>query len=207
MKFIHRAAASALTAMIALTAATSCSDTKSYAERLTEENQAVNVFLSDQRVADYFPDDGSYEIGPDAPYYRMDEEGNVYMQVLDKGNSARPATDNRVYFRFTRYPLSRYENGELGNGAGNSDDISGANGMGSTYFLFDNFKLQASIKYGSGIQVPMKYLGSDAKVNLVVKSQFGWYDETSNVVPFLYHIRYYESPMFPWTGGEATAGE
>lgn len=180
--------------------AVSCSDSKSYAERLTEENHYVNHFLSDQRVADYFPEDGSFEVGENAPYYKMDEEGSVYMQVLDPGNGQRPAKDNRVYFRFTRYNLARYETGSDLSGIGNSDDLLGENKLGSLYFVYDNFNMQASITYGSGIQVPMKYLGSDAKVNLVVKSQYGWYDETANVIPFLYNIRYYESPMFPWTG-------
>lgn len=199
MKLFRNAAAAAMLLAFA-GAASSCSDSKSYAERLTEENQYVNHFLSDQRVEDYFPEDGSFEIGEDAPYYKMDEDGNIYMQVLDPGNSARAAKDNRVYFRFTRYNLARYQTGQDLAGTGNSDDLLGENKLGSLYFVYDNYKMQTSIDYGSGIQVPMKYLGSDAKVNLVIKSQYGWYNETANVIPFLYKIRYYESPMFPWTG-------
>lgn len=182
-------------AMILAVLSTGCSKSKSYAELLNEENQAVNRFLCDQRVVDSFDAD-NYEVGPDAPYYRMDEEGNVYMQVLDPGNTARPAKDNRVYFRFTRYNLSRYETGMDLSGIGNADNVS----SGSTYFLYDNYTLQVSYQYGTGLQMPMRYLGSDAKVNLVVKSQYGISSETSNVQPFLYNIRYYESPMFLWTG-------
>nr|MBD5377099.1 DUF4827 domain-containing protein [Bacteroides sp.] len=191
--------AAPLTALALLAAVmTSCSDSKSYSELLTEENQYVNHFLSDQRVVDYFPED-SYEVGPDAPYYKMDEEGNVYMQILDPGNDQRPEKDNRVYFRFTRFNLARYETGEGLSGLGNADDISGGNGLGSMYFLYENYTLAVSYQYGTGIQIPMRYLGSNAKVNLVVKSQYGWTNETANVIPFLYNIRYYESPMFPWT--------
>lgn len=200
MKLLCNAATTAAIFLALGAVSTSCSDSKSYAERLTEENQSVNRFLCDQRVEDHFPEDGSFEFGHNAPYYKMDQEGNVYMQVIYPGNSARAEKDNRVYFRFTRYNLARYETGKEMVGAGNSDDLLGQNNLGSLYFVYDNYELQASITYGSGIQVPMRYLGSDAKVNLVVKSQYGWYNETTNVIPFLYNIRYYESPMFPWTG-------
>lgn len=193
--------AAPIVALIALAlAVTSCSDKKSYAELLTEEDQYVNHFLSDQCVVDHVPADGVFETGPDAPFYRMDEDGNVYMQVLSPGNDQRPAKNNRVYFRFTRYNLSRYETGKDMAGLGNQEDVTGSNGIGSLYFLYDNYDLSVSSQFGSGLQVPMKYLGTDAHVMLVVKSQYGWTKETANVIPFLYDIRYYESPMFPWTG-------
>ncbi len=179
----------------------SCSDSKSYAELLTEENHLVNSFLADQRVVGRVPADSVFEIGPDAPYYQMDEEGNIYMQVLDAGDpDMRPQKDNRVYIRFTRYNLSFYRDGELQFGAGNAEDISGGAGLGAHYFLFDNMSAEVSNLLGSGIQVPMYYLGNNAKVNLVLKSQFGWTKEISNVVPYLYNIRYYSSPLSPWTG-------
>ena len=68
-----------------------CDDKKSYAELLTDENQAVNVFLSNQNVITSIPADSVFEAGPDAPYYQLDDEGNLYMQVLDAGDP-----DNKV---------------------------------------------------------------------------------------------------------------
>jgi len=183
---------------IALTSA-SCSDSRSYAELLTDETHSVNAYLADQKVIGEVPVDSVFETGTDAPFYQMDEEGNVYMQVISVGNmDVRPQTDDRVYFRFTRYNLARYESGEPMPGAGNSDDISGSNGLGSLYFLYNNYTSTTSSQYGSGIQVPMSYLGEGAKVNLIVKSQYGWTSETANVIPFLYNISYYSSPLSPW---------
>lgn len=182
-------------------ASTGCSDSKSYAELLTEENHLVNSFLADQRVIGSVPADSVFEVGPEAPYYQMDAEGNIYMQVLDAGDSnQRPVKDNRVYIRFTRYNLSFYKDGELQFGAGNAEDVSGGDGLGSRYFLFDNMSAEVSNLLGSGIQIPMYYLGNNAKVNLVLKSQYGWTKEIQNVVPYLYNIRYYSSPLSPWTG-------
>lgn len=180
--------------------ATGCKDSKSYAELLTEENHLVNRFLADQRVIGSVPADSVFEAGPDAPYYQMDAEGNIFMQVLETGDmSQRPAKDNRVYIRFTRYNLSYYKDGELLFGAGNAEDVSGGSGLGARYFLFDNMSAEVSTLLGSGIQIPMYYLGNNAKVNLVLKSQYGWTKEVSNVVPYLYNIRYYSSPLSPWT--------
>ena len=180
---------------------TACSDSKSYAELLNEENRLVNIFLADQRVVGYVPKDSVFETGEDAPYYQMDTEGNIYMQVLDAGDmTQRPDKDNRVYIRFTRYNLSYYKDGELQFGAGNAEDISGGEGLGARYFLFDNMSAEVSTLLGSGIQIPMYYLGNNAKVNLVLKSQYGWTQEVSSVTPYLYNIRYYSSPLSPWTG-------
>lgn len=182
-------------------AVASCDDNKSYSELLTDENHYVNNYLADQRVIGEVPADSVFETGPDAPYYQMDEDGNVYMQVVDPGNmKQRPAKDDRVYFRFTRYNLSRYETGKEMTGAGNSDDVAGENGLGALYFIFDNYNAGTSSQYGAGIQIPMRYLGADAKVNLVVKSQYGFSNEIANVIPFLYEVSYYESPLFPWVG-------
>lgn len=180
-------------------AMSSCDDRRSYSELLTDESHAVNLFLSDQRVEGAIPADSMFEVGPGAPYYQLDADGNVYMQVLDKGDmNIRPTTDDRVYFRFMRYNLNRYESGVELEGAGNAEDVAGGNGLGPLFFLFNNYTLSSSSQYGSGLQEPMKYLGANAHVNLVVKSQFGLTKETANVIPFLYNVRYYSSPLSPW---------
>ena len=68
-------------ALIAVAAAawtfTGCNDTKSYAERLADETKYINAFLADQRVVGHIPADSVFEVGPNAPYYRLDEDGNV----------------------------------------------------------------------------------------------------------------------------------
>lgn len=181
----------AMAAMLALTFA-SCNDSQSYADLLNDENKVVNEFLSQHRVIDEIPADSVFEVGPDAPYYRMDEEGNVYMQVLDKGSDEKPLLNARVYFRYMRYNLYTYVVGSDDNtGSGNADNL----GYQSTFFLLGNVSISQSTQYGTGIQVPMYYLGYNAKVNLIVKSQQGLTSEISNVVPYLYTISYFKSQL------------
>ena len=77
--------------LIALIVA-SCKDSKSYTELLQDEDKAVNSFLAYQKVINAIPADTIFEIGENAPYYRIDNDGNVYMQVLKAGDRK----DNRA---------------------------------------------------------------------------------------------------------------
>lgn len=170
----------------------SCDDSESYADLLKDENKAVNNFLADQRIESDIPKDSIFESGKDAPYYKMDEDGNIYMQVINPGTKDNKAkTDQLIYFRFTRYNLLEYSNGVLPEGWGNANDFDYKN----TEFRFGNYTLPSSSQWGTAIQLPLYYLGIDCEVNLVIKSQYGYTDEISNVIPFLYNVRYFKSQI------------
>lgn len=169
----------------------SCESGRSYAELLQTENQAVNRFLADQKVVADIPADSVFEVGPDAPYYQIDSEGNVYMQVLAVGSGDDVKDDQLVYFRFLRYNLNFYS-GSLAalTPEGNENDLTQA----PTSFRYQNFTLPSSSEWGSGLQLPLTFLKKlNCEVNVVVKSQYGWSSEISYVQPYLYHVRYYPS--------------
>ncbi len=183
----------ALGAVIAA-ALTACDDTRSYAEMLSDENKSVNMFLVDHKVIGYEKRDSTFqfEYGPDAPYYQIDEEAQIFMQVIDPGTpDNRVKYDQLVYMRFQRYNLNYYKDGELPDGSGNNSDLTN----GSASFRFNNFQAQSSSQWGEGVQVPLIYLPLDCEVNLIVKSQMGRYDEISTVIPFLYNLRYFKSQI------------
>ncbi|MEE0978806.1 MAG: DUF4827 family protein [Muribaculaceae bacterium] len=170
----------------------SCDDNKSYAELLTDETHNVNAFLANQRVINQVPDDSVFEIGPNAPFYRLDEEGNVYMQVLNTGDGGKVKNDQQVYFRYTRYDLSDYARTDsLPEGIGNSSDME----YDATWFRYQNYTLTASSQFGAGIQMPLNFLQFNAEVNIVIKSQYGFTSEIAYVVPFLYNIRYFKGQI------------
>lgn len=181
-----------LLSVVTLIALSACDNSKSYAELLTDENHNVNAFLANQRVVNSVPEDSVFEVGPDAPYYRIDEEGNVYMQVLSAGDGGKVKDDQQVYFRYTRYDLSEYARTDsLPKGSGNSSDME----YDPTWFRYKNFTLTSSSQYGAGIQMPLNFLEFNAEVNLVVKSQYGFTSEIAYVVPFLYNIRYFKGQI------------
>lgn len=169
---------------------TSCNETKSYAERLTDETHSVNRYLCDFPVINEIPADTNFVTGPDAPFYRLDNEGNIYMQVIRKGDRSkyRATSDQLLMFRFTRWSLLYfYKYGEMPDGEGNSTNMEYA----TTSFRYNNTSLSSSTQWGSGIQMPLHYLGIDCEVNLIVKSQFGFTSEIAQVTPYLYNLRYF----------------
>lgn len=174
-------------AICTATVSLSCSDNKSYAELLEVENKAVNRFLADQRVIGYQEDFTDFEVGADAPFYQIDKEGNLYMQVIKLGEYEKPEDNQLVYFRFTRYNLSYYTTGGEMEGEGNSESIE----YDDQSFRMNNTTLESTTQWGSGIQHPLTLIPLGSEIKLVVKSQYGWTAEIAYVQPFLYHLRYY----------------
>jgi hypothetical protein len=176
---------------VAAACMSSCSNSTSYAELLSDESHAINRFLSQQVVILDVPSDSVFIEGEDAPYYRLDEDGNVYLQIVDSGNKNQMAkSDETIYFRFTRYSLYDYdmETNTLPEGWGNASDLS----VGSASFRYGNYTLSSSSSWGSGLQAPLSYVGMDATVNVIIRSQYGLSDEIASVIPYLYHVTYYK---------------
>lgn len=187
---------SAITPILAFTfimtlamALVSCSDSKSYADLLRDETKAINNFLADQKVISDVPADSVFITGEDAPFYRMDDDGNVYMKVIRNDYpDNKPKYNDLVYFRFTRYNLSYYENGALPIGEGNAHDVTYSESL-----RYANFSSTLSSAWGQGIQYPLAYLGYGCEVEIVVRSQYGRSDGIATVQPYLYRVRYYKS--------------
>jgi len=179
-------------ATLVITCLASCSNSESYADLLRDERTATNAYLANYKVINSIPSDSIFETGPNAPYYRLDEDGNVYMQVLKAGNRDSMATSGeKIYFRFMRFNIITWYDSKDSTAEGNAENMK----YNPTAFLYGNYTLQSSYQYGYGIQMPMTYLGVDSEVNLVIKSQYGLSDEISDVQPYKYHIRYYRSQI------------
>lgn len=186
---------SILSLLTLLMAVSSCSDSKSYADLLNEENQVVNAFLAQHRVVETWPGVDNCEVGEDAPFYCVDDEGNVYMQVIRKGDGTFPEEGEHVSFTYLSYDLNYYVVGSDSNvGSGN---LNSPGSSAATYFIFDDYTLEQSSQYGTGIQIPVKLLGFGSKVNVVIKSQAGPSAYMSYVIPFLYDIAYYKQVSNP----------
>lgn len=189
----YKSILSFLSAALLLLCASSCSKSKSYSELLRTEEKAVNWFMAGQRIENSVPEDSVFEVGADAPYYRMDEDGYIYMQVLNPGTKDNKAKkDQLIYFRYMRTNILDMYEGQNPVPSGNANSVGAGN---ATSFRFGNVELPSTIMYGSGIQTPLKYLGIDCEVNLVIRSYYGWQQETGQCQPFLYNVRYFSSKL------------
>lgn len=172
--------------------ATSCKDTKSYSDLLEEEEHAVNWYLAQQRVVPFVPEDSVFEIGPEAPFYRMDTDGSVYMRVINAGDmNNRPQKGQTVYFRFTRTDLKLLQDGALIGSGGNLEDNMT---FPSWSLVYGNTSLPSTTAHGTGLQVPLGYLGYNCEVDLIVKSISGRSGDISNCIPYLYtNLKYFKA--------------
>lgn len=175
----------------------SCEDTKSYSDLLKDEQKASNWFLAQHRVCDEIPADSVFETGPNAPFYRMDPDGYVYMQVVKapkKGERELPKYGEQVYFTYTRYNIqTMYDDNSLDVAAsdGNQDDF--LTSIGETYFIFGNYYVTSSSTFGQGIQWPVGYLGYNSEVNILLKSYYGFSSESTTCIPYLVNTRYFKA--------------
>lgn len=172
---------------------TACNNDQSYADRLNEERNAVNAYLANHRVEMSVPEDSVFDVGPDAPFYRIDADGNVYMQVLNAGDKNDKAkTGEPIYFRYSRYNLSTwYANGYWEVYSGNENTMDAV----ACSFNYADYTLPSSSQWGYGLQYPLLFLGVECEVNLIIKSQYGFTNEISYVMPFFYHVRYFHSQI------------
>lgn len=178
---------------MAAVAFSSCSDSASYADLLNDERHATNAYLAGCRVVNEIPSDTIFETGKDAPYYKIDPEGNVYMQVIKASDrkADKAQKSEKIYFRYMRYNLNYWhEYGEMV-GQGNEGDMNAA----PSYFLYGNYTLNVSSQWGYGIQLPLTFVGVNSEVNLIIKSQYGWMSEMAAVIPYLYHVRYFRTQV------------
>lgn len=175
---------------ILLLGITACEKGESYADLLKKQEKAVNWYLSGEQVETEVPADSIFITGEDAPFYRMDEDGDVYMRVIDAGDmNDRPQTGDRVYFRYSRMNLRNFYEADVEQWFGNSSEIGASP---STSFIFGNYTLSSSSQYGTGLQLPLNYLGYNSRVRLVVKSAAGFYAEQSQCLPFVFDVRYFK---------------
>lgn len=180
--------------LLALAALSSCNNDQSYADRLNEERNAVNAYLANHRVVMSVPEDSTFEVGENAPFYRLDPDGNIYMQVLNAGDRRhdKASVGEPIYFRYSRYNLSMwYAQGTWSVYSGNEDTMDAK----ACSFNYSDYTLPSSSQWGYGLQYPLLYLGVECEVNLIIKSQFGFTSEISYVMPFYYHVRYYHSQI------------
>ena len=74
---------------------------------------------------------------------------------------------------------------------GNQDNF--AQTSAESYFLFNNYNVNSSSQYGSGIQIPVSYLGYNSEVNILLKSYYGFSSENTTCIPYKVNVRYFKA--------------
>lgn len=170
----------------------SCSKSQSYSELLRDEEVAVNWYLAKYNVELDLPEDPKDlvsvdMVGENAPFYKLDNDGYVYMQVVKGDYNEYVDEGDLVYFRFERQSILDLYKTDGANSDGNSEYLPN----GSTSFVYKNTVLPSTTTWGTGIQMPLRYLGYNSEVNLILKSYYGFTEEQAYCVPYIMNIRYF----------------
>lgn len=149
----------------------SCDNSKTYAELLAEEQDAINAELNGKTVIKSPPSGDVLELGV---FYALDN--GVYMEVLVPG-------DLKVKASKGDYVNILYKRKNLLTGV---QDNNGGNWYRATIRYGSSYEHG----FGEGIEAPLKYVGTDSEVVVIIPSKQGPKSEISAVVPFLYTVRY-----------------
>ena len=188
---------SLLAAMMLTLMLASCNKNESYSDLLKKEQKASNWFLAQHKVCNEIPADSVFLIGPDAPYYKMDDDGYVYMQVIkadipDKRDI--PSYGDPVYFTYTRWDIeTMYRNNTFDISPTDGNQNNFINTVVDPYFIYGNYSVNSSVKYGSGMQIPLSYLGYNSEVNILLKSYYGFLADNTTCIPYKVNVRYFKA--------------
>lgn len=178
-----------------------CDDTKTYAEMLEEEDDAIAEFISKENIKvisqTEFYDNDSVTNVEENEFVQL--ASGVYMQIVDKGsdNPADTVRNNEVVLvRFMEYSLLDQDT-TLSNLSLSymSDEFKYTATSSSIAGIFTQGLMYSWYRYTAvpaGWLVPMPYIRDRAHVRLIVPSKMGHQAAMQNVYPFYYDITKYQ---------------
>ncbi len=178
-----------------------CDDTKTYAEMLEEEDDAIADFINKEGIkvisqTEFFDNDSVTDVEKNE-FVQL--SSGVYMQIVDKG-SDNPAdtvkNNDLVLVRFMEYSLLDKDT-TLSNltlpylvdefkYTASSSSIAGIFIQGLMYMAYDYTAVPA------GWLVPLPYVRDKAHVRLIVPSKMGHQSAMQYVYPYYYDITKYQ---------------
>lgn len=178
-----------------------CDNSKTYAEMLDEEKDAINDFIKDHNI----------KVISQSQFYAQDSITNldenefvqlasgVYMQIVDKGsdNIADTVKNNdEILVRFMEYDIIRKDTALSNLTAAETVDAfrytvtsSSIAGLFLQGYMMTYY---SSTAVPAGWLVPLEYVRNRAHVRLIVPSKMGTQNAIQAVYPYYYDIRKYQ---------------
>lgn len=198
--------------LLAVVTLASCSDSVTYADMKKKERNAINRYISNQKIQKIseakFEEQG-FTTDTTKNEYVLFESNGVYMQIVRKGEGAslKPGETATVLCRFKEYNILEGDSAlQLTNilqynwqvdkmTVKNTSGTFTASFISGESLMYTRYSSQA---VPSGWLVPLSYInlgripqGDEiAKVRLIVPHTQGQSDASQNVYPCLYEITY-----------------
>ncbi|WP_418696271.1 DUF4827 domain-containing protein [Bacteroides sp.] len=181
-----------------------CDNTKSYAEMLEDERDAIKAFIKDSSItvisqSEFYAQDSTTNLERNE-YVQL--ASGVYMQIVDKG-STNPAdtvrSNDLILVRFAEQGLMADKYGNKSyltnlNDPANVDEFKYTVTSSSIAGIFtQGYMLMA---YGTSVPagwlIPLSYVRDRAHVKLIVPSKMGHSSAMQYVYPYYYDIQKFQ---------------
>lgn len=182
----------------------SCSNTKTYAEQLADEKDAISTFITKNNIKVISKEQFTAQkntTGKDE--YVLFIEDGVYMHIDQKGGSSFQ-NNNTILTRFLEVSIAEgdttltnyYDNTSVDQFTytrvlDSKGEVSTTYGQ---FFQDNNQKAYMLSSYGSkvpsGWLKALEYVGDDCKIKLIVPSKMGHSSALQYVKPFFYELQY-----------------
>ena len=160
---------------------TSCNNSKTYAELLKDEQNAISKFINDSNftVLYSYPKDSIF-----LPNEFVKLPNGLYMNVIDRGNGSKIDSGQNVLMR-VKYYRNLFDTTTYHSSNWSSGDPS--------QFVFG--QASSSNNYVEGFATPLIFVRGNAKVRLIIPSSLNDYTTVQNVTPYYYYVQYSENVM------------
>lgn len=178
-----------------------CDETKTYAEKMEEEDDAIEAFIRDSSItvisqSEFYAKDSVTDVSKNE-YVQL--ASGVYMQIVDKGseNLADTIRPNEVVLvRFSEYSLfdkmvtvSNLETPYMVDEFRYTVTSSSIAGIFSTGTVGAMYYYYGSTTVPAGWLAALAYIRDGAHVKLIVPHKMGHDRALSNVYPYFYDLR------------------
>lgn len=177
-----------------------CDDSKTYAEMLEEEDDAIAAFIRDNDIqvisqTEFFNNDSTTDVSKNE-YVQL--SSGVYMQIVDKGSDNLADTvknNNEILVRFMEYSILDKDTSLSNLNAVETVDAFKYTITSSSIAAIFTQGYMYSV-YGpsvpAGWLVPLPYVRDMAHVKLIVPSKMGHSTAMQYVYPYFYDIKKYQ---------------
>lgn len=177
-----------------------CDDSKTYAEMLEEEDDAIAAFIRDNDIqvisqTEFFNNDSTTDVSKNE-YVQL--SSGVYMQIVDKGSDNLADTvknNDLILVRFMEYSILDKDTSLSNlNAVETVDEFKYTVTSSSIAAIFTQGYMYSV--YGpsvpAGWLVPLPYVRDMAHVKLIVPSKMGHSTAMQYVYPYFYDIKKYQ---------------
>ena len=178
-----------------------CDETKTYAEKMEEEDNAIEAFIRDSSItvisqSEFYANDSVTDVSKNE-YVQL--ASGVYMQIVDKGSENLADTirpNEEVLVRFSEYSILEEQitcsniespfDPDIFRYVVTSSSIAGvfiSPSIGGMYYFYGSTTVPA------GWLAALTYIRDGAHVKLIVPHKMGHDRALSNVYPYFYDLR------------------